>query len=139
MPADSQDPISWLKGIAESATRVRLAPGVLGKSSFLTYGVAIAWIVALWKLSDNLTVDAIIIGAVLLFTLYAMRETKKMRDYAVANPALALMEGADITEYKKFEAQAKGVGTIPPTALTSDPNQPIVAIPLAPNGGSDVG
>lgn len=111
---ESMDPIEWLKEAAESAKRVRLAPGVLGKSSWLTYGVAIAWIVVLYRLSDNLVLDGLQLAGVILFTLYAMRETRKMRDYAVANPALALMEGADITEHQRFEAQAKGqlpVGT----------------------------
>jgi len=52
--------------------------------------------------------NGLLLGSALLFTLYAMRETKSMRDYAVKNPALALMEGADITEHQRFEAQAKG-------------------------------
>lgn len=130
---DPIDPIEWLKEAAESAKRVRLAPGVLGKSSWLTYGVAAAWIVVLCRLSANLLQDGLMLGSAILLTLYAMRETKKMRDYAVANPALALMEGADITEHQRFEAQAKGqlpVGTH--LISTADPTRPALVGPVQP-------
>lgn len=129
----SIDPIEWLREAAESAKRIRLAPGVLGKSSWLTYGVAAAWVVVLWRISEHMLQNGLLFGGAILFTLYALRETKNMRDYAVANPALALMEGADITEHQRFEAQAKGqlpVGTH--LISTTDPTRTPLVGPIQP-------
>lgn len=52
--------------------------------------------------------------------------SKRMEDFAKENPALALMEGADITEYKKFEAQSKGQLRLPQSAPSADPEKPVI-------------
>lgn len=58
-----------------------------------------------------------------------------MEDFAKENPALALMEGADITEYKKFEAQSKGQLHLPHSAPSADPEKPVITAmePLGPD------
>jgi hypothetical protein len=42
-----------------------------------------------------------------------LRWCRESREFAVANPALALMEGADITDYQRFQAEMKGVALLP--------------------------
>jgi hypothetical protein len=109
--AEDFDPISWLKRLTEAGTRVRLAPGVIGKSSALNIGSLVVWGIALTRMSPTgpWWFNAGLFAGAGLVTLYCRRETRHMRDYAEKNPSLALMEGADITEYKKFEAQSKGL------------------------------
>lgn len=106
--ANGPDPITWLKELAESATRVRLPPGVIGKSSTIYLGLLALWAIILFRLSgSDFWLDGFLVGGGLLATYGATRECEKMRKYAVENPALALTEGADIIEYRKFEAQQK--------------------------------
>jgi hypothetical protein len=109
--AEDFDPISWLKRLTEAGTRVRLAPGVIGKSSIIDIGVVVLWGIVLTRFSPTTPwwYNVGLVGVAFFATLVAQRETKHMRDFAEKNPALALMEGADITEYKKFEAQSKGL------------------------------
>ncbi len=49
----SPDPIAFLKGLAQSATRIRLAPGFLGKTHTVMLGVIALWVVVLYRLSPT--------------------------------------------------------------------------------------
>src|SRR5260370_34000845 len=105
MPEKTSDPIEWLKGLAESATRVRLAPGVIGKSTYINIGIVVLWAIVLFRLSPSeLWLDAALIACAAVAAVWGRRECRHMREFAVANPALALIEGADITEHQPFEA-----------------------------------
>ncbi len=130
-------PLSLLKGLAESATRIRLAPGVLGKTHTVILGVIALWGIVLFRLSATAVwLDlALILGAT-IGTVVALVFCKQSRDYAVAHPALALMEGADITEYQKFEAESKKAQG-PNAALVSDPTKPLSNSKPAPEREPD--
>jgi hypothetical protein len=96
-------------------------------------GVIVIWAIVLFRLSGTeVYLDISLIGGAVVATLIATRWCRQSREFAVANPALALMEGADITEYQKFEAQMKGL-TRGDTRLISDPIAPqtIPALPAA--------
>jgi hypothetical protein len=109
--ANDLDPISWIKRLTEAGTRVRLAPGVIGKSSAIYIGVVVLWGIVLTRLTPTgpWWFNGALVGVATYATLVASRWTKHMRNFAEKNPSLALMEGADITEYKKFEAQSKAL------------------------------
>jgi hypothetical protein len=131
--ANESDPFLWLRRLAISSSRIRLAPGVIGKSSLINLGLVVLWGIVLWRLSGaNLWLDGGLIIGALIATVVGQRECQRMREFAVANPSLALMEGADITEYRKFEAQAKGLLGSDKSVLISDPTQPIPS--LQPSG-----
>ena len=130
MPADPTDPLKWLKGLAESATRIRLAPGVVGKTTFGFLGLCALWGIIFWRLSSDPWLSVPLFGGGCIVTLVFLRWSKETRKFAEDNPALALMEGADITEYKKFEAQAKGQPQIEKSPLITDPaGPPVTEIP----------
>jgi hypothetical protein len=100
--------LGMLKELVESGTRIRLAPGVIGKSAMIHLGVVALWAIILVKLSPTeVLFNAQLIGVGILLTLGAMRETQKMRDYAEKNPGPALLEGAEFLAFKRFEATAK--------------------------------
>ena len=114
-----------------SGVRMRFAPGVTGKSSLIYVGLIVLWAIVLMRLSPTEYVfNAALIGAAGLMTWVGMRECRKMREFAVANPALAMMEGADVTEYSRFEAEAKGLigRQSPPMSDPALPPPPITPI-----------
>jgi hypothetical protein len=120
------DALKVIRSLAETAgRRIKLAPGVIGKSSLLYLGTVVLWGIVLWRLTpDNPLFDGLLISCALMVTLLVRRETRRMRDFAVANPALALMEGADITEFKRFEEQAKGLPAVDRSPVIVDPTRP---------------
>lgn len=124
----SEDELGWIAKLAESGKRVRLAPGVIGKSSAVFLGLILLWVVVIVRLSPTAPwwYNVMLVSGALIVTLLAVRETGKNRAFAEANPSLALMEGADITEYKRFEAQAKGLlagDKSPPAIVVGPPSQ----------------
>jgi hypothetical protein len=129
MAKGSSDPFEQLRALAESGRRIKLAPGVVGKTSQVLLGLLAIWAVILWRLSPGepwFSGALLLVGAVLTGLFYVW--SGQMQTFAKENPALALMEGADITEYKRFEAQAKGNVAIALTPPVADPDQPVVAI-----------
>lgn len=131
MASDSPDPVAYIKSLAVSGLRMRLAPGITGKSSFIYVGLITLWGIVLLRLSPNEYIfDAALIGAASFMTWIGMRECRKMREFAVANPALAMMEGADVIEYSRFEAEAKGLIGRDRTPSIADPVPP--ALPITP-------
>ena len=121
VPTESPDPIKWIKGLAESATRVRLAPGVVGKTTFGFLGLCALWGIIFWRLGTDPWLNVPLFAGGCIATLVFLQWSKQTRKFAEDNPALALMEGADITEYKKFEAQSKGQVQIEATPVIPDP------------------
>ena len=104
--------LEFLKEFAEGSKKIKFAPGVIGKSTMIWLEVVAAWIIVFWRLSGGgpwwLNVE--ILGGVVALTLAVMRETGRMRAYAKENPGPAMVEGAELTEYKRLEvAQAKGL------------------------------
>ena len=114
--ADDSGPIEWLKRLGESSTRIRLAPGVIGKSSTMWIGLIVAWVVVLARLSaTEFILDGALFAGGVFLSLLVLRETGHMRAFAEKNPELALLEGADIIEYKRFEAQSKSLSSGDPS------------------------
>jgi hypothetical protein len=67
------------------------------------------WLMIAWRWSGNLSADVglgIVGLAATAAFIWWVRSTQK---FAQENPAQALMEGAELLEYQKFEAQAKGM------------------------------
>lgn len=109
---------------------------MIGKSSTIYLGLIALWGIILSRLSDTALVldGALLLGGVFI-TAMAVRGTRQMREFADAHPDLALLEGADIIAYKRFEAQAKGL-TAPdktPPVLGPDDKQPDPSKPPEPN------
>jgi len=70
--------------------------------------------VAIWRSSPTAAweYNAMLFGSALIVSCFAMRELHKMRVFAEKNPVTAMMEGADITEHRRVEAQAQAKGFI---------------------------
>ena len=133
MAADGSDPLFYIRGLAMSGTRFRFPPGVTGKSSLIYVGLVTLWAIVLLRLSPTKYVfDGGLIGCAAFMTWVGIRECHKMRDFAEKNPALAMMEGADVTEYSRFEAEAKGLIGKDRSPAVPDPTPPL--LPITPIG-----
>lgn len=71
-------------------------------------GLLGVWLLIVWRWTDNIWADVGLglIGAAA--TGAFVWWVKSTQDFAERNPAQALLEGAELLEYQKFEAQAKG-------------------------------
>jgi hypothetical protein len=105
MADESYSLLSYLKEIGGV---LKLGSGVLGKSAIVVSILLVSVIIAVWRLhSDYAIIGALIFGGV-SFSLWFHR----VLGFASQHPDLALLEGAEWTGWKRFEAEAKlGLGT----------------------------
>ena len=104
----SDDPFAIVRSLAESYQGIKLARGVVGKTTYATIGLFGLWAIVLWRLSGNWALDAFLAGGGLVASGLYVWFVKKTQDFATKNPGLALLEGAEFVEYQKWDAQIKG-------------------------------
>lgn len=107
---------------AESLDKIRLGPGVVGRSATVAVAALIVLAVAAYKINNDYFLFAIVILVVLIFAGFfwgAMR-------YADRNPAAALLEGAELVTWRKQELAAKNVPHLPDSPVITDPRPPSI-------------
>ena len=117
--------------LIEPITRIRFAPGVNGKSAWLHLALIVLFGFTMSYISSHPTdyiLDAACFGGFLLIAFLITREVKNMREYAKANPHLALMEGADVTAHMKFIAESKALPFGDQTHRIADPKTPLIEV-----------
>jgi len=116
--------LGTLQQLAETGSKIRFAPGVIGKGAMMWLGVVAVWVAVIIKLSPaDPLFDALLLAAGMFVSLLVTRETQKMRNYAEKNPSTALLEGAELLAFKRIEASAKELpaGDVsPPTTPSGD-------------------
>jgi hypothetical protein len=138
MAKADDDTADILTRIGETFSGVKFGRGVVAKTGHAMIGLLIVWCVVAWRWTDNLAADG---GLLLVGTIAScvfLRWMSSTQAFAERNPAQAMLDGAEFLEYRKFEEQAKGQGAVAVTALTSDPQQPLVKLlPSGAVGGPD--
>jgi hypothetical protein len=116
-------------GLGAHFRRIKLGSGVVGKTSKVIWGLIPLWAIVLWRLSDNLMLNLFLVAGGIIITAFVMWWVHGTHKFADKNPSVALLEGAELIEYKKFEAQVKGVGALTDAQaqLQQDPN--LIVIP----------
>jgi len=71
------------------------------------------WGIILWRLSSDVFLDGALMVGGLIATSAFVWWTRKTHAFAERNPGLALLEGAQLLEYQRFEARAKGMPKFP--------------------------
>ena len=97
-----------LKHFSEAGGAFKFGRGVLGKSAVLIGIFLSIVVVAVYRLSSDMAIiGALLLAAVVFFVwfFYVLKFSK-------AHPDVALLEGAEWTGWKRFEAKAKGF--VPP-------------------------
>jgi hypothetical protein len=113
----NEDPSESLRKVLESARNVRLGRGVVSKTSYVAVLPLSVWGVVAWRWSDNAVLDIGLLAIGMCATIFAMWFIKGTREFAERNPELALLEGAELLEWRRMEVAAKGV----PPELDSRP------------------
>lgn len=125
---DDFNPISYIK---EVGGVFKFGSGVLGKSAIALGLLLLAVIVAVWRLhSDLAIIGTIVIGAAFFF-LWFYRVLKFSSDH----PDLALLDGAEWTGWKRFQAAAKGY--IPSAEDRQPVSEPGKSDSLVPSSSQD--
>jgi hypothetical protein len=100
---------------AESVNRIRLGRGVVGKTTSAVVVVLLVLAVAIYKLSDPKLV-LLLAGLVsLIFIIYFVGVLR----FADKNPGAALLEGAELLQWKQFDMEAKGLPEVPGVPVTT--------------------
>lgn len=105
----SGDPVETITKALESARNVRLGRGVVSKTSYIAVTLLVVWAVVAWRWSESLMLNAGLLIIGLVATVFAVWFIHGTRRFAERNPALALLEGAELLEWRKMEVAAKGM------------------------------
>jgi hypothetical protein len=102
------EPTDWLKKLGESYSQIHFGPGVMGKTSRATLGLMGVWAIVLWRLSSDHWQNAFLMMGGCVITLVYAWWVNKSHVFAEKHPDLALLEGAQLIEYQRFEAAING-------------------------------
>jgi hypothetical protein len=97
--------------------RIRLARGVVGKSSYVALSAMLALAVAAWGLKGNAALLSLAGIILFLFVVYFVGIIR----FANRNPGLALLEGAELIQWRQMEISAQGMPAQVNTQLTTPP------------------
>lgn len=69
----------------------------------------VLWGVIVSRLTDGIILDCALMLAGTIATAVYVWWMKRTHDLAASNPGVALLEGAELLEFRRFDAQAKGI------------------------------
>lgn len=107
MPAS--DPVETLTKALESARNIRLGKGVTSKTSYIAALPLVVLGMVAWRWSEDIAMNAGLLFIALAAIGFAVWFISSSRTFAERNPALALLEGAELIEWRRMEVEAKGV------------------------------
>ena len=127
MAENGSDPADIIKKLSESYRQVRFGRGVVGKTGHGMLGVLTIWLMIAWRWSGNVAADVglglVGVAATAAFVWWV----RSTQEFAQRNPAQALLEGAELLEYQKFEAQSKGMPSLPNSPIIEGQAKPVIS------------
>jgi hypothetical protein len=102
------DPDEFLRQFVEAGRNVKFGRGVVGKTNQAALGLIGLWLAIVLKVNNSLALDAVLVGCGILGTGAVIWWIVATQKFAAENPAQAMLEGAELIEYQKFEASIKG-------------------------------
>ena len=117
----SGDLSELFKRVADGHRNIRFGQGVVGKTGHAMWLLLIVWGVIAWKLSGNPWIDIPLLLVGLGASAGYVWWVKNTHKFAAENPALALLEGMQLVEYRRIEAQAKGMTDVIVTPPVPNP------------------
>jgi hypothetical protein len=107
---------------SETFEKMRLGPGVVGRSATVAVVALLVLGVVAWRLTDQNLLLVIAGASFILFLIYFIGAMI----YGAKNPAAALLEGAELVTWQKQELAAKNVPHPPDSPLITDPRPPSI-------------
>ncbi|MDR3428783.1 hypothetical protein [Silvimonas sp.] len=107
MPERSPEEI--LATIAESARNVKFGRGIVSKTGYVAGGIVAVWLTITLRLGPDLQADAVLMIAGALVTAFGVWFVQSTLRFAEKNPAQALLDGAELVEWRRMEMAAMGV------------------------------
>ena len=117
----NEDPSVTVERILESGRNVRLGRGVVAKTSYVAALTVAMWGMIAWRWSAELGNNLGMLFAGLVATSFAFWFIRSTQDFAAKNPAQAMLEGAELLEWRRMDAKVKGMpeGSLLPTVETT--------------------
>jgi hypothetical protein len=109
----------------EGLDRIRLARGVVGKASYVAAALLAVFGIIAFELRDTNALVGLGALAAVTFLAYLFCVLR----FATRNPGLALLEGAELIQWRQMDMAAKDMPVIPV--------QPNVAAPVATQSSSE--
>jgi len=101
----------------ETLDRIRLARGVVGKSSYVAGAAFLTLVTVAWSLRDPGYLLALAVFVLLLFVIYFAG----VLWFAHRHPGEALLEGAELIRWRQLEMGVKGEPSLPQAPNVSPP------------------
>lgn len=125
MSGDSNAPWNVLRRWGFDGKELRLAQGVVGKTSVLSGMLMFLWIVVVLRLGSDPVMNLFLLGAAGIASVVLGLQIRRAYKFAEENPAVALLEGAHLLAYQQFSPQAKGLPDPSQNSVLIDPSRPI--------------
>lgn len=113
-----------IRRLTEAGPKVKLGQGVVARTSACALALMVVWGVALWKLSGDAWMNVAVLFGALVVTGVFVWFVRSTQNYAAKHPALAALEGMEFVQYKRLEAEAKGLVPGSPSPIVPDPTDP---------------
>jgi hypothetical protein len=119
MSLNEENPEEWLRALGEKFQKISFGGGVVGKTTQAVLALAAIWLAIIFKLSDSIVLDAILLVIGAMATATVVWWIRRTHDFAARNPLQAILSGSQFVEYHRFTAQVKGLSSPSDTALTA--------------------
>lgn len=113
----AEDVVGW---IVQAGKNIKLGSGVTGKTGRAMLGVLAIWAALAFRITGDLKMDAVLIVFGLIPTAAFIWWSRSTQSFAERNPAQAMFDGAQWTEFQreKWQAQIKGGAPITSEGLS---------------------
>jgi hypothetical protein len=104
---------------AEALDRIKLGRGIVGKSSYVAAAVVLVLGAVALRTSSVALLAVVVVAAVVVFVLFFFG----ILWFATRNPGLALLEGAELIQWRQMDMGVKGATSVPQGPNTEPPPQ----------------
>jgi hypothetical protein len=128
--APQLDPDDLLRRAVEAGRNIKFGRGVVGKTSYAVMALIPLWVAIILRLSANMGLNAVLMAAGIIASALIVWWVRATQRFAAENPAQAMLEGAELIEYQRMEAQVKGGAILAQGPKDIDAEAQIVIRPL---------